>query len=96
MTNSFLVNLFSVLASLVGILMSLSHFLQAWRIFKRKSADDVSFSFYGLMFGGSFIWLIYGILIHDIPLILSFFIAIFATGFVLLLMFKYRLLKKVH
>ncbi len=89
-----LVSVFAVLTAIVGVLMSLSHFFQAWRIFKRKSADDISFTFYGLMWSGSFVWLIYGFLIHDWPLILSFLVAVIATSLVMFLMLYYRIWKK--
>ena len=89
-----LIRIFSVLVSIVGVLMSLSHFFQAGRILKRKSADDVSFTFYGLMFGGSFIWLIYGLLIKDFPIIISFAIAILGTASVIGLMTYFRFNKK--
>lgn len=94
MNTELLIPIFSVLASIVGVLMSLSHFFQAARIYKRKSAEDISFTFYGLMFGGSFVWFSYGFLINDFPLMISFFIAIIATAIVLALMFKFRILNK--
>ena len=90
MNTQLLIPIFSVLVSIVGVMMSLSHFFQAARIFKRKSADDVSFTFYGLMFGGSFIWLIYGLLIKDFPIIISFSLGIVATAIVISLMLYYR------
>ena len=89
-----LVQVFAFLTGIVGVLMSFGHFFQAWRIFKRKSADDVSFIFYGLMCGGTIIWLVYGLLIVNWPIILGFGVGVLGTALVLFLMLRYRVFNK--
>jgi len=79
-----------VLAAVIGIAMSLSHFSQAYKIYKTKSAKDISLIFVFIFTLGAFVWLIYGLLIQDIPIILSFAIAVLGTVSVLILTLKYR------
>ena len=84
-----LVTIFSVLALVLGILMSLGHFMQGYRIYKRKSSKDVSLSFILIFMLGAYVWLIYGFLIKDIIIVISFGIATIGTTLVGFLKFKY-------
>lgn len=51
--------------------MGLAYFPQAYKIFKRKSAKDISLLTYAFFVIGIIIWLIYGITISNIPIIIS-------------------------
>jgi len=70
--------------------MSLSHFSQAYKIHKRKSAKDISLTFITVFTIGAYIWLAYGLLLQEWPVIISFLIACFGTTTVLFLTLKYR------
>lgn len=85
-----LFELISILATIIGVAMSLSHFSQAYKIYKTKSAKDISLIFIFVFTLGAFIWLTYGILLNEWPVILSFGIAVFGTISVLILTLKYR------
>jgi MtN3 and saliva related transmembrane protein len=61
----------SVLATVLGAAMGISNFLQAYKIFRRKSAKDISIAGFSLLFVGAFIWVLYGIEINSLPIILS-------------------------
>jgi len=80
----------SILATIMGIIMSLSHFSQAYKIYKRKSAKDISLTFITVFTIGAYIWLAYGLLLQEWPVIISFLIACFGTTTVLFLTLKYR------
>ena len=80
----------SILATIMGIAMSLSHFSQAYKIYKRKSAKDISLTFITVFTIGAYIWLAYGLLLQEWPVIISFLIACFGTTTVLFLTLKYR------
>jgi len=80
----------SVLATIMGIIMSLSHFSQAYKIYKRKSAKDISLTFITVFTIGAYIWLAYGLLLQEWPVIISFLIACFGTTTVLFLTLRYR------
>jgi len=60
-----------IITTIFGTFMGLAYFPQTYKIFKRKSAKDVSlltYSFFGI---GVAIWLIYGISIMNYPIIIS-------------------------
>jgi len=80
----------SALATIIGIAMSLSHFSQAYKIYKTKSAKDISLIFIFIFILGAFIWFAYGILLKEWPVILSFGIAVLGTISVLILTLRYR------
>jgi len=80
----------SILATIMGIIMSLSHFSQAYKIYKRKSAKDISLTFITVFTIGAYIWLAYGLLLQEWPVIISFLIACFGTTTVLFLTLRYR------
>lgn len=82
--------LLSVATSVAGVLMGAAHFPQAYRIWKRKSSKDVSILMYSLFFVGAWLWLIYGLAIHDLPLIVSFSVSVFAITLAFALVLRYR------
>lgn len=59
------------LASVFGILMGSSNSLQAYKIFKTKSAKDISLISYMFLFLGAVVWLIYGIDLKNLPIIIA-------------------------
>ena len=85
----FMIEFFSIIVLISGITMSLGHFVQAHKMFSRKSAKDISLGFILIFFLGSIIWLIYGLLIKDYIVIMSFGIGALGTSLLLLLKLKY-------
>lgn len=77
------------LVSIFGALMSIGHFPQAYKIYKNKSSKDVSLITYSIFLVGSIIWLIYGIMINETPIIISFIIGVIGTSLVFFLILKY-------
>jgi MtN3 and saliva related transmembrane protein len=68
--------LLSILAIIFGLGEGIFNIPQARRIFKRKSAKDLSIFTYGFQIISVVVWLFYGFEIGDIPIIAS---NIFAT-----------------
>lgn len=60
-----------IITTIFGTLMSFGYFTQTYKIFKRKSARDVSLATYLFFTFGITIWLIYGITISNYPIIIS-------------------------
>ncbi len=83
-------DILALATTIAGSAMSVGHLAQAWRIWKRKSGSDVSLITYGIFFFGSFVYLWYGLLIDEWPLIIPFAIALFGTSSVILLSLRYR------
>jgi MtN3 and saliva related transmembrane protein len=61
----------SSLATIFGTAMALANSVQAYKIFKRKSAKDISVIAYTILAIGAIIWVLYGIEITNLPLIIS-------------------------
>lgn len=63
---------------------------QAIRIIKTKHTKDLSLTMYSIFTAGIFLWLVYGILIKDLPLIISNVITFLLTSTILILKIKYK------
>ncbi len=59
-----------ILGFVAGAVVTLSYFPQIIRVFKLKSAHEISLLFTSLLLVGIIIWLAYGIYVHLLPLIL--------------------------
>lgn len=58
----------SLLATIFGTIGGLANVPQAYKIFSRKSAKDVSVLTYLLVLSGSIIWIFYGLEINSFPI----------------------------
>ena len=61
----------SVLATIFGTIGGLANLPQVYRIFKRKSAKDISIFTYSFLLIGGIIWVLYGLNIQSFPLVIS-------------------------
>ena len=80
----------SILATASGMIMGLANMPQAYKIFKRKSAKDISIWTYGSFFVGSIIWILYGLEEHDYAIILANGIGSVSLACVIVGWIKYR------
>jgi MtN3 and saliva related transmembrane protein len=55
--------------SLAGSLTTLSFLPQVIRVYKLRSAHDLSYGYLGMFATGVFAWFIYGLLIRSVPVI---------------------------
>lgn len=82
--------IFEIIVTIVGVLMSLGYFPQAYKIFKSRSAHNVSMTSYCIFALGTTIWVVYGIIISSWVIILSFLPGVIGSWLVLILMGVYR------
>ncbi len=84
------VEILAIITSIFGVVMSIGPYMQAYKIYKHKSAKDVSALMQGIFFIGTTFWMLYGIALRDIPIIISFGVGIlgWALSFVLTLKYK--------
>jgi len=82
--------IFEVLASISGVLMASSGFPQALKIFKKKSAKEISLSSRLILLIGGLIWLVYGVLLSSFAIIISNVFGTVAEIIVLIGYAKYR------
>lgn len=80
----------AALASIMGVVLSLGYYFQAYSIIKKRSAEGVSLSSYIIFAVGTLTWLVYGIALRDLSIITGFFFGVIGSWFVLILMLIYR------
>lgn len=84
------INLFELITSITGILMSFGYFLQAKKILRYKSAHDISLAQYVILGIGTATWTAYGIYTHDMVIVLGFLLGAIGSWLVFFLALKYR------
>ena len=82
------------IATIIGLVAAtgttLSFLPQAMRIIKTKHTKDLSLAMYLIFTTGVFLWLIYGILIKDLPVIIANAITLLFTSTILIFKIKYN------
>ena len=63
---------------------------QIWKAWKTKEVEDVSVGMYLVLITGLALWLVYGIIKKDIPIIATNGTALLLNLFMLYLIFRYR------
>lgn len=66
-----LMTLLSILATVFGAVSGIANLPQALKIFRRKSAKDISILTYSFLLAGAIIWIFYGIEINNFPVIIA-------------------------
>ena len=64
-------NIIAILATILGVITGLANIPQIIKIFKRKSAKDLSLITNTIFLASSIVWLIYGIQLINSPLIIA-------------------------
>jgi len=82
-------SLIATLATLFGTISGLANLPQAYRIFKRKSAKDISILTYLVIFTGAIVWILYGFEIGDSPIIITNVLGTITISFVMMGWFLY-------
>ena len=78
---------------IVGISMSLGVLPQAYRLWKRKTSNDISIILWIVMIHGIAWWLYYGIKIGSISLVITNSVCLVLDSIVLALVITYRIKK---
>ncbi|MDR1695360.1 MAG: SemiSWEET transporter [Endomicrobium sp.] len=60
-----------VLGYLAGFFTTIAFVPQVYRTLKTKSAKDISVHMFAIFTAGVFLWIIYGIMLNELPLIIS-------------------------
>ncbi len=88
------INFIKVAATIMGIVMSLGYFPQAYKVYKNKSSKDISLLAFVIFSLGTLTWFIYGLALRDIPIILGFVLGVIGSWLVLILSLIYRMKKR--
>ena len=80
----------NIIGLLAGSLTTVAYIPQVIKIWKTKSAEDLSTGMFVILSAGIFLWLVYGFLIGSLPVILANGVTLVFSGFVLVLKIRYR------
>lgn len=78
-----------VLGLLAGTLTTIAFCPQLIKTWTTKSAKDMSFGMLATFCAGVLLWLVYGILIHSIPVIVANVVTLLLAGAILVLKIKF-------
>ena len=79
-----------VLGFSAAILTTTAFIPQVIKIWKTKSTRDISLGMFSMFCLGVFIWLIYGFIIHALPVILANAIIFILASIILIFKIKYK------
>lgn len=74
---------------LAGALTTVAFIPQAWKIWRTKSAKDLSLGTFLIFFAGITLWLAYGLLINNLPIIATNTVTIFIATAIIVMKKKY-------
>jgi MtN3 and saliva related transmembrane protein len=80
----------TILGLIAALFTTVSLFPQLYRVVKTKSTKDISTHMFLLFSGGVLLWFIYGLFIHDYPIIFANLIAFIVASAILFLKIKYK------
>jgi MtN3 and saliva related transmembrane protein len=81
--------LLATLATIFGIVNGFANLPQIYKIFKTKSAKDISITTYVILIVGSIVWVLYGIEIMNIPILTMNGLALFEFILILIGCYMY-------
>ncbi len=79
-----------IVGMIAAFLSTVSSLPQVIKTIKLKETKDISFWMWAFLAAGIFLWLIYGLLRTDLPIILANGISLFLVSIVLGLKIKYK------
>ncbi len=82
--------LHTIVGILAGTLTTISFLPQAIKVWQTKSAKDLSLVMYVFFSIGVFLWMIYGILLQEIPIVIPNFLALLLALFILRIKIIYK------
>lgn len=83
-------NTFTIIGLVAATCTTISFLPQAIQIIKTKNTKDLSLAMYLLFIVGVFLWLVYGVMISDAPVIIANAITFLFTSTILMMKIKYK------
>lgn len=78
-----------VVGAIAGILGAMAFLPQVLKTLRMRRTKDISLSMYALLCSGVALWLLYGVLIHSWPVIISNTVTLILAGAVLALKLRH-------
>ena len=83
-------NLITVLGLCAGTLTTISFLPQLFKAWKSRSTHDISIGMFSLLAVGIVLWIVYGVVTSDIPVIVANSVTLVFVGLILALKLRYR------
>lgn len=83
-------NTYTLIGLAAAFCTTFSFLPQALKVIKTKHTKDLSLSMYSIFTTGVLLWLIYGLLIHDTPVIIANAITLFFAATILFMKIRYK------
>ena len=80
----------TILGLVAGTLTTLSFLPQLLKAWKSRSTHDISIGMFSLLAVGIMLWIVYGIVAADVPVILSNTVTLVFVSLILALKLRYR------
>lgn len=80
----------TVIGTIAGILTSVSMIPQLIKVLKEKDVENLSWGMIAVLLTGVSLWVIYGIMKNELPIILSNGFSILVNTILLIYYFKYK------
>jgi MtN3 and saliva related transmembrane protein len=81
---------YTIVGILAGFLTTISFLPQAIKVWKSRSAKDLSLIMYIFFSIGVCLWMAYGIMLHELPIIIPNFFALILSLFILSIKIIYK------
>jgi MtN3 and saliva related transmembrane protein len=83
-------DLITTLGIMAGVLTTIAYLPQLIKTWQSKSAGDISWSMLIILCTGIILWLVYGVMIHDLPILLANIVTLILALVILSLKIRYR------
>ena len=80
----------TILGITAGVLTTIAYLPQLIKTWQSKSAGDISWSMLIILCTGIILWLVYGVLVQDIPILLANVVTLVLASVILVLKIRYR------
>lgn len=84
------INYITTLGLVAGVLTTIAYLPQLIKTWKSKSADDLSWSMLIILCTGIVLWLVYGVYVHDVPIIAANIVTFLFASIILFLKVRYK------
>ncbi len=83
-------NIITLMGLMAAACTTISFLPQAIKTIRTKHTKDLSLAMYAIFTTGIFLWLVYGLIIKDIPLITANIITFIFTSVILIMKIRYK------
>jgi MtN3 and saliva related transmembrane protein len=81
---------FTIIGFVAAVFTTSGFLPQVYKIFRTKSTKDISFAMYMVLAIGTLLWLLYGIMIKELPIIVANSISLSLISAIIVLKVKYK------